>query len=102
MLTFRPEKASSPSLSLPQYRNHAIVSKEGFTIVQIKLGQEKPVRENERRVRVGTNFKDAVKEMSKAPPMTNEDVSKWVKKQREETDNLENDRPVQVSPGYRS
>lgn len=59
---------------------------------QIKRDQEKPVRENERRVRVGTNFKDAVKEMSKAPPMTNKDVAKWVKDQREETDSLENDR----------
>lgn len=59
---------------------------------QIKRDQEKPVRENERRVRVGANFKDAVKEMSKAPPMTNRDVAKWVKEQREETDNLENDK----------
>lgn len=59
---------------------------------QIKRDQERPVRENERRVRVGTNFKDAVKEMSKAPPMTNKDVAKWVKEQREETDSLENDK----------
>ena len=59
---------------------------------QIKRDQERPVRENERRVRVGTNFKDAVKEMSKAPPMTNKDVAKWVKEQREETKNLESDR----------
>lgn len=59
---------------------------------QIKHDQEKPVRENERRVRVGTNFKDAVKEMSKAPPMTNEEVAKWAKKQREEIDSLENEK----------
>lgn len=59
---------------------------------QIKRDQEKPVRENERRVRVGTGFKDAVKEMSKAPPMTNKDVAKWVKEQRDEIDNLENDK----------
>lgn len=59
---------------------------------QIKADQEKPVRENERRVRVGTNFKDAVKGMSKAPPMTNKDIAKWVKEQREETDKLENDK----------
>lgn len=59
---------------------------------QIKRDQEKPVRENERRVRVGANFKDAVKEMSQAPPMTNEEVAKWAKKQREEIDNLENER----------
>jgi uncharacterized protein YeeX (DUF496 family) len=58
---------------------------------QIKRDQEKPVRDNERRVRVGINFKDAVKEMSKAPPMTNKDIAKWVKEQREETDSLEND-----------
>ena len=59
---------------------------------QIKHDQEKPVRENERRVRVGTNFNDAVKEMSHAQPITNKDVAKWVKEQREETENLENDR----------
>lgn len=59
---------------------------------QIKRDQEKPVRENERRVRVGTNFKEAVKEMSKTPPMTNKDVAKWVKEQREEIDSLENDK----------
>ena len=56
---------------------------------QIKADQEKPVRENERRVRVGGNFKDAVKEMSKAPPMTNEEVSRWVKDQRKEIEDLE-------------
>lgn len=59
---------------------------------QIKHDQEKPVRENERRVRVGADFNDAVKEMSQAPPITNKDVAKWVKEQREETENLENDR----------
>jgi len=59
---------------------------------QIKRDQEKPVRENERRVRVDTNFEDAVKEMAKAPPTTNKDVAKWAKEQREETNNLENDK----------
>ncbi|HET6746606.1 MAG TPA: hypothetical protein VFH06_00690 [Candidatus Saccharimonadales bacterium] len=59
---------------------------------QIKRDQEKPVRENERRARVGSSFKDAVKEMSKAPPITNKDVAKWAKEQREETDSLENDK----------
>lgn len=59
---------------------------------QIKRDQEKPVRENERRVRVGAKFKDAVKEMAQAPPMTNKEVAKWVKDQREEIDNLENER----------
>jgi hypothetical protein len=59
---------------------------------QIKHDQEKPVRENERRVRVGATFNDAVKEMSQAPPITNKDVAKWVKEQREETENLESDR----------
>lgn len=59
---------------------------------QIKRDQEKPVRENERRVRVGTDFKDAVKEMSQAPPMTNEEVAEWAKKQREEIDSLESDK----------
>ena len=59
---------------------------------QIKHDQEQPVRENERRVRVGATFKDAVKEMAQAPPMTNVEVAKWVKDQREETDKLENER----------
>ena len=59
---------------------------------QIKHDQEQPVRENERRVRVGANFKDAVKEMAQAPPMTNDEVAKWVKDQREEIEKLENDR----------
>ena len=59
---------------------------------QIKRDQEKPVRENERRVRVGANFKDAVKEMAQAPPTTNDEVVKWTKRQREEIDSLENDR----------
>ena len=59
---------------------------------QIKHDQERPVRENERRVRVGANFKDAVKEMTQSPPMTNDEVAEWVKGQREEIDNLENDR----------
>lgn len=59
---------------------------------QIKHDQERPVRENERRVRVGANFKDAVKEMAQAPPMTNDEVAKWVKDQREEIEKLENDR----------
>lgn len=59
---------------------------------QIKGDQEKPVRENERRVRVSANFKDAVKEMSNAPPITNKDVANWAKEQREEIDSLENDK----------
>ncbi|MFZ1488193.1 MAG: hypothetical protein WAS74_04215, partial [Candidatus Saccharimonas aalborgensis] len=59
---------------------------------QIKADQEKPVRENERRVRVGAAFQDAVKEMSQAPPMTNNEVAKWVKDQRKEIEDLENDR----------
>lgn len=59
---------------------------------QIKHDQEKPVRENERRVRVDTNFKNAIKAMSEAPPMTNKSVARWVKKQRDEIDSLENDR----------
>jgi hypothetical protein len=59
---------------------------------QIKRDQEKPVHENERRVRVGVNFKDAVKEMSQAAPIRNKEVTEWTKKQREEIDSLENDR----------
>lgn len=59
---------------------------------QIKRDQEKPVRENERRVRVGATFKDAVKEIAQAPPMSSKDVAKWAKDQREEIDNLENEK----------
>lgn len=58
----------------------------------IKRDQEKPVHENERRVRVGANFKDAVKEMSQAAPIRNKEVTEWAKKQRDEIDGLENDR----------
>ena len=57
---------------------------------QIKHDQEKPVAEHERRVRVGGTFDDAVKEMAKAPPMTNEEIAKWVKDQRKEIEDLEN------------
>jgi uncharacterized protein YeeX (DUF496 family) len=53
---------------------------------QIKADQEKPVRENERRVRIGANFKDAVKKMVKTPPISNKDLGKWVKKQRNDTE----------------
>lgn len=51
---------------------------------QIKSDQAKPVRENERRVRIGMSFKDAVRKMSKTPPINNKDLGKWVKEQREE------------------
>ncbi len=51
---------------------------------QIKADQEKPVRENERRVRIGANFKDAIKKISQTPPISNKDLGKWVKKQRED------------------
>ena len=54
---------------------------------QIKSDQEKPVRENERRVRIGGSLKDAVKKMSKTPPIKNKDLAKWAKKQREDEDN---------------
>jgi wyosine [tRNA(Phe)-imidazoG37] synthetase (radical SAM superfamily) len=59
---------------------------------QIKHDQEQPVRENERRVRVGANFKEAVKEMAQAPPMTNDEVAEWVKDQRKEIEGLESDK----------
>ena len=57
---------------------------------QIKHDQEKPVAEHERRVRIGGTFDDAVKTMAKTPPMTNDEVAKWVKDQRKEIENLEN------------
>ncbi len=49
---------------------------------QIKSDQEKPVRENERRVRIGGNFKDAVKKMAKTPPISNKNLVEWNKKQK--------------------
>lgn len=52
---------------------------------QINTDQEKPVRENERRVRIGLNFQDAIKKMSKTPPISNKDLGKWVKNQREDS-----------------
>ncbi|QHN42277.1 hypothetical protein GII36_00165 [Candidatus Mycosynbacter amalyticus] len=57
---------------------------------QIKHDQEKPVAEHERRVRIGGTFDDAVKTMAKTPPMTNDEVAKWVKDQRKEIEDLEN------------
>lgn len=49
---------------------------------QIKSDQQKPVRENERRVRIGENLEKAVKKMSNTPPVSNKDLAKWAKKQR--------------------
>lgn len=50
---------------------------------QIKSDQQKPVRENERRVRIGENLENAVKKMSKTPPISNKSLVKWAKKQRD-------------------
>lgn len=50
---------------------------------QIKRDQEKPVRENERRVRIGDNLENAVKKMAKTPPVSHKDLAKWAKKQRD-------------------
>lgn len=52
--------------------------------VQIKADQEKPVRENERRVRIGANFKDAVKKMAKTPSISNKDLVEWTRKQKKD------------------
>jgi len=52
---------------------------------QIKSDQEKPVRDNERRVRIGDNFKDAVKKMANTSPISNKDLVKWNKKQSKDT-----------------
>jgi len=49
---------------------------------RIKDDQERPVRENERRVRIASNLKDAVQKMSNTPPVNNKDLAKWAKKQR--------------------
>lgn len=50
---------------------------------QIKRDQEKPVRENERRVRIGENLENAVKNMSKTLPISNKELAKWAKKHRD-------------------
>lgn len=51
---------------------------------QINADQEKPVRENERRVRIGDNFKDAVKKMADTPPISNKDLVEWTRKQKKD------------------
>lgn len=51
---------------------------------QINADQEKPVRENERRVRIGSNFKDAVKKMANTPPISNKDLVEWTRKQKKD------------------
>jgi hypothetical protein len=53
---------------------------------QIKSDQEKPVRENERRVRFSTNFNNAVKKMANTPPISNEGLVKWTRKQKKNTE----------------
>lgn len=53
---------------------------------QIKSDQEKPVRENERRIRIGGNFKDAVKKMAKTPPISNKNLVEWNKKQKKDAE----------------
>ena len=51
---------------------------------QVKADQEKPVRENERRVRIGNDFKDAVRKMAKTPPISNKDLVEWTRKQKKD------------------
>ena len=51
---------------------------------EIKSDQLKPVRENERRVRIGANLKDAVRKMAKTKPVGNKDLAKWSKQQRKD------------------
>ena len=53
---------------------------------QIKHDQAKPVRENERRVRFKMNFKDAVKKMASASPISNKEILERSKKQRKNND----------------
>lgn len=50
---------------------------------QIQADQQKPVRENERRVRIGENLENAVKKMSKTEPISNKDLAKWSRQQRD-------------------
>jgi len=53
---------------------------------QIRSDQEKPVRENERRVRIDTDLKDAVNKMAKTPPIHNKDLAEWARKQKKDTE----------------
>jgi hypothetical protein len=50
---------------------------------QIEADQAKPVREHERRVRIGDSFKGAVKQMSDTPPISNQELKEWSQKQKE-------------------
>lgn len=54
---------------------------------EITRDQEKSVRENERRVRIGDNLENAVKRMAKTPPISNKDLAKWARKQRDTSQN---------------
>ncbi len=49
---------------------------------QIKSDQDRPVRENERRVRIEESVDSAIEKMAKAPPITNKNLVQWTKKQR--------------------
>ena len=50
----------------------------------VEAYMEKPVRENERRVRIGGTFEDNVRKMANAPPISIDELKKWTKKQRED------------------
>ena len=52
----------------------------------VEAYMEKPVRENERRVRISGTFEDNVKKMANAPPISNEELKKWAKNQREDVE----------------
>jgi hypothetical protein len=54
--------------------------------VQIEQDQTKPVRENERRVRIDANLEGAVKRMVSTSPISNEDLVKWARKQKKDTE----------------
>jgi hypothetical protein len=51
---------------------------------EIEEYEKKPVGAHERRVRIDGNFEDAVKKMANTPPISNKELKKWAKKQREE------------------
>lgn len=50
---------------------------------KIKVDQQKPVRDNERRVRISEDLENAIRKMSTTPPISNKDLAKWTKKQRD-------------------
>lgn len=80
-----PSKARS-GVCYTRHMSDEKPTKEEIKALQadVEVYMEKPVRENERRVRIGGTFEDNVKKMATSPPISNEELKKWAKKQRED------------------